>query len=289
VLSGVLVRGGLQFHGGDDNDTLSLRRVRVGGAAEIRGGAGRDRVVLRDSTFNRDLLVKGDAHSDRYTFSRLRVKGTFNLRDLSGSNTLDINRLSVHGDAGLRLGTNLDRVTLDSSTFFSESLLEAGVGVDQITIRGSVFHGPSTLPHPNDWDDDVHREILLGWDFNDGSQGWRAAFDGYPLGQDISGDPAVVIPAEQGYELQASILNWSETGRAYLSFSGINYSDGLAFLAYRHLDFGLRPNAEYHAALAVDLVNRSPIHGEHVGYFAGTRTVRPILLPFDPPTARLIG
>ncbi|HMO25554.1 MAG TPA: hypothetical protein PKB10_04730, partial [Tepidisphaeraceae bacterium] len=157
-----------------------------------------------------------------------------------------------------------DDVTLDSSTFFGQSLLALGLGADRATIRGSVFHGASTLPHPDDWDDDVHREILLGWDFNDGMQGWTTGFANYPKGQvvgtDANGRPVL---AEEAYILDAGIktlppeLGANSRG---ISFTFRNNSDELQSFATTKLEAlaGVAASRKYRLYVEVVLSTNLP-------------------------------
>lgn len=286
TFSGVHLRRSVRVEGGDGDDVLIVRRARLGGGLRWRGGDGDDYVVIRDSTAYRPTQLEGGPGRDRLDVSRLLAKSTFNVRDLSGPTVLNLNRLSASGATGIRLGDRVDTVVVQSSTFRDELLLQSGGGADRVTISASVFTTSASLPAPSDGDI-VSRELVLGWDFTEGTQGWRAAFDGYPYRQNVSSDPTVEVPAEEAFELRAGLKSLNPASpQRYLSFSGVNLSDGLGFLAYRRLGTadGLSPLTSYRANVQVSLVHESRAQGDNAFYFVGARTERPTLVPVGPST-----
>lgn len=285
TLSGLKLRGSTRIDAGAGNDQILLSHVQFSGDLVIDASSGDDDVIVRDTIVRRTLALVGGGGRDRLTLSRIAVKNDFALSDASGPTGATLNRLSVRGRGDVRTADSVDAVTIDSSTFFDDATVITAAGDDRVRVRGTVFHAASKIDPGPGGDGQVDREVILGWDFNNGSQGWEGGFSDYPAGQivgeDVDGNP---LTAEQAARLESGIRplpsTLLESGQGFY-IGGTNTSDDLYMYLVRRLwpDDGVVPGVPY--LLSFDIVYATELPKDNLSHAlnAGAAPRKPQLVP----------
>jgi len=290
MIHGVRVAGTINVDGGAGDDRLTLHHTRVRGDLEVAAGDGEDRVWIRDATVQGALRLDGGPGRDRFAVSRVLVKSDFRLLDTAGSTLVTLNRMSVRRDSSIQTGNSIDRLTITSSTVFGDAAVRTLGQDDAIFVRGSVFRGQSPFD-AGTGDNHVDREVILGWDFNDGEQGWRSGisditttpvdfdnpnlFTGFGFARGIRPLPDDVGIAENAFFL--SSRNSSDDAFVFL-FKALNR------------DLGIVANARYLLSFTVVLAGKEELGlggiggspSESVYLKVGGSSIEPRLLPAEP-------
>lgn len=265
TLTGLLLggHGDAKLSGGAGNDRLLVRNSRVTGGVFLSGGEGADRLAVRAGEIYADLRLDGGLGRDDYALADQRVRGSLGLVDTAAPTVAAFGRVSVDGRSHVRTGNSADRLSIDASTFKSDAdVLTAGQS-DAIRVRGTVFRGAGPINAGGESGDAVDREVVLGWDFRDGAQGWKADFADYSLAntQIFDGQGNVTstdaLRLRSGVEPLPSELGIDGTG---YYISGSNGSDNLFMFLSKGLTAanGLVPGMRYDLSFRVQFASNTP-------------------------------
>ena len=191
----------IRLAGGDD--VLRVRGARFSNGVGIELGAGDDVLDVKQSRFAA-VDVFGNAGDDTAAFSgvtatgRLRVfpglgADTTGLRDVRARVGLDVSDAGTRADIGFirvsasglggkssYVGTSgsSDRLQILDSDFeaFSARL---NAGNDTAYVRGTTFKTASPIDGGSGTND-INREVILSWDFNNDTLGWAAGLADVP-------------------------------------------------------------------------------------------------------------
>jgi hypothetical protein len=251
-LLGTYVRGSLVLDAGAGDDALVMRSVRVTGGLRYDGGEGRDDILLRNTTVQGDTDLDGAAGKDRFYLSQVRVGGRLNVADARGGSIITFSVLAVSGESTVATGASIDHLTIHHATFDSDVTITTSRGDDEIRVRGTIFQATNRID-PGSGENRLDREVILEWDFDDGSQGWETGFADY--------DP-VIFP-EQDLALEAGIVpapDFTGFDGNVLRFSGNNFTDDLIMFMTRRLSAadGLGGGQAYRVEFTVGYLSDRP-------------------------------
>ncbi len=265
TLTGLLLGGGgdVKLSGGAGADRLLVRNSRVTGGVFLSGGEGADRLAVRAGEVYADLRLDGGLGRDDYALADQRVRGSLGLVDTAAPTTAAFGRVSVDGRSHVRTGNSVDRLVIDASTFKSDADVLTAGGSDAVKVRGTVFRAAGPINAGGEPGDAVDREIVLGWDFTDGAQGWEAGFSDYSKANTeiLDGNGNVVstdaLKLRSGLRPLPAELRIDGTG---FLLSGSNGSDNLFMFLSKGLTAadGLVPGARYKLSFRVHFASDTP-------------------------------
>ena len=265
TLTGLLLGGGgdVKLSGGAGADRLLVRNSRVTGGVFLSGGEGADRLAVRAGEVYADLRLDGGLGRDDYALADQRVRGSLGLVDTAAPTTAAFGRVSVDGRSHVRTGNSVDRLVIDASTFKSDADVLTAGGSDAVKVRGTVFRAAGPINAGGEAGDAVDREIVLGWDFREGKQGWKGAFSDYSpennLGFDGNGKVVNTnaLNLKSGLEPLPTELDINGTG---FLMSARNGSDDIFMFLSKGLTAadGLQSNTRYKLSFRVRFASDAP-------------------------------
>lgn len=256
TLTNMRIFGSVRLDGGDGNDRLLVRSVRPTGFLTLAGGEGDDQLLVRKGTSQRNLVLDGGAGNDTYRLSHQHLRERLVLTDRLGASEVSFSRTSIDGQAAVATGDAADTLVLDLSTFKSDAALRTAGEGDEVRIYGTVFRKAGDVD-AGEGANRIDREVILGWDFNNGEQGWEAALADIPA-REINGTNADGTPytTEEALAFEAGIAalppELNLDGRAY-KIAARNITDSVFHYLARPLgpEDGLQPNTQYIADFEV--------------------------------------
>jgi hypothetical protein len=288
VVAGVILRA-LDVDLGEGDDRLVLRTSRIRSDVWIDAGAGDDRIELRDLVAQASVQVTGGLGRDRVSFSRVSVGEALSIEDYSGAGRVTVNRTTVAGSMRIETGNSIDRIELQSSAFTGDASIRTRGQDDSVRVRGTVFEGQSPI-NAGIGTNEIDREVILEWDFDDGAQGWRSGFSDISINVVDFDDPRLFNEGRDRGIRQLPDDVGIHKNAYYLALN--NSSDDAFVFLFRDLEAnqGLVPNQAYQLSFSVDVAGDafsgalggggSPSSSVYLKV-GGSRS-EPTLMPADP-------